>query len=102
MKKILLSLALLVQFGFAMADNKTPSLIVQAKYDNVKVFQQAGTASPIIETITTNDRVELIRKWNANWALVKVNDKVGYIYYSELTNLKVKPQQAQPSTFANR
>ncbi len=104
MKKLLLSLALLAQFGFAMADNKTPVMVVQAKYDNIKMFQQAGTSTPIIETITTTDRVELIRKWNAHWALVSVNGKVGYVVYSELTNLKAKPQpqKSQPKTLATR
>ncbi len=99
MKKLLLSLALLVQFGFAMADNKTPVMVVQVKNDNVKMFQQAGTSTPIIQSITTNDKVELIRRWNANWALVKVNDKVGYVVYSELTYLKAKPQ---PRAIAKR
>ena len=99
MKKLLLSLALLVQFGLAIADNKTPVMAVQVKNDNVKMFLQPGTSTPIIETISTADKVELIRKWNANWALVKVNDKVGYVVYSELTYLKAKPE---PRAIAKR
>ncbi|MDQ4139986.1 MAG: SH3 domain-containing protein [Bacteroidota bacterium] len=92
MKKLILSLVLVAQIGLAMADNKNPKLVVQVRNDNVKMFQQAGTSTPIIETITTADRVELIRKWNTHWALVKVNDKVGYVLFSELTNLKSQPQ----------
>ncbi len=101
MKKLLLSLALLVQFGLVMAQDNKPTMVVQAKYDQAKVFQQAGTSTPVIETLTTTDQVELIRRWNANWAMVKVNGKVGYMVYSELTYLKAKPQQ-QPRTLATR
>lgn len=101
MKKLLLSLALLVQFGFAMADNKTPVMVVQVRNNNVKMFQQPGTSTSIIETITTADRVELIRKWNASWSLVSVNGKVGYVLHSELTYLKAKPQP-QPRNYATR
>ncbi|MDQ3290841.1 MAG: hypothetical protein M3Q05_06065 [Bacteroidota bacterium] len=92
MKKLLLSLVLFAQIGLAMADNKTPTTIVQARNNNVKMFQQAGTSTPIIENISTTDKVELIRKWNTHWAMVKVNDKVGYVLFSELTNLKSQPQ----------
>ncbi|QMU26931.1 hypothetical protein [Adhaeribacter radiodurans] len=101
MKKLLLSLMLIAQLGFAMADNKTPGMVVQAKYENIKMFMQPGTSTPIIETITIADRVELIRKWNSHWALVKVNDKVGYVVYSELTYLNAKPQP-QTKVLANR
>ncbi|PSR54842.1 hypothetical protein AHMF7605_15690 [Adhaeribacter arboris] len=98
MKKLVLSLVLFAQLGFAMADNKTPTMAVQVRNNNVKMFQQAGTSTPIIETITIADRVELIRKWNNHWALVKVNDKVGYVLFSELTNLKSQPQSRALAT----
>ncbi len=91
MKKLLLSLVLFAQLGYAMADNKTPAMVVQVRNNNVKMFQQAGTSTPIVETITTADRVELIKKWNTHWALVKVNDKVGYVLFSEFTILKSQP-----------
>ncbi|RDC63956.1 SH3 domain-containing protein [Adhaeribacter pallidiroseus] len=93
MKKLLLSFALLVQVGFAMAADKNPYMVVQVRNDQVKMFQQPGTSTPIVETLTTADRVELVRKWNAHWALVKVNAKVGYILFSELTYLQNAPQE---------
>ena len=92
MKKLLLSFALLVQVGFVIADNKKPLMVVQVRNEQVKMFLQPGTSTPVLESLSTNDRVELIKKWNSNWALVRVNDKVGYILYSELTNLQAKPQ----------
>ena len=99
MKKLLLSFALLVQVGFAMAKDNNPYLVVQVRNDQVKMFQQPGTSTPILETLTTSDRVEFVRKWNAHWALVKVNDKAGYILYSELSNLQ---KAAQVKTLAKR
>ncbi|PSR54840.1 hypothetical protein AHMF7605_15680 [Adhaeribacter arboris] len=101
MKKIFLSLVLIAQLGFAMADNKNPVMVVQARYENIKMFMQPGTSTPIIETITTADRVELIKKWNTHWALVRVNDKVGYVVYSELSYLNAKPLP-QTKTLATR
>ena len=89
MKKILLSLALFVQLGAVMADNQNTTM-VQVRHENVKMFQQPGTSAAILETIATTDRVELLRKWNAHWALVTVNGKAGYVLLSELANLKTK------------
>jgi uncharacterized protein YgiM (DUF1202 family) len=99
MKKLILSLVLFVQLGFVMAEDNKPVMVVQAKNENVKMFQQAGTSTPVIHTITTEDRVELIRKWNTNWSMVRVNDKVGYVLHSELTYLKAK---SEPRTIAKR
>lgn len=99
MKKLLLSFALLLQVGFAMAKDKNPYMVVRVRYNQVKMFQQPGTSTPIIETLTTADRVELIRKYKTNWAVVRVNDKIGFILYSELTNL---PAKAQEKTLAKR
>jgi uncharacterized protein YgiM (DUF1202 family) len=101
MKQLILSFALFVQFGFVMAQANKPGMLVQAKYDNAKVFQQAGTSTAVIETLTTTDQVELIRRWNSHWALVKVNGKVGYMVYSELTYRKAKAQP-EPRTLAAR
>ena len=101
MKLLILSFALLVQFGFVMAQDNKPGMLVEAKYNQAKVFQQPGTSTAIIETLTITDQVELIRRWNSHWAQVKVNGKVGYMVYSELTYRKVKAQQ-QPRTLAAR
>ncbi|RDC66164.1 SH3 domain-containing protein [Adhaeribacter pallidiroseus] len=91
MKKLLLSLALMAQVGLTMAHDKANTTMVQVRNDNVKMFKQAGTSTPIVETIATTDRVELVRKFNKNWAIVLVNNKVGYVLLSELTNLKATP-----------
>ncbi|QNF35214.1 SH3 domain-containing protein [Adhaeribacter swui] len=99
MKKLILSFVLFVQLGFAMAKDNKPTMVVQVKNDNVKMFQQAGTSTPILYAISTNDRVEIIRKWNTYWTMVKVNDKVGYVLHSELTYLKEKPE---PRAIAKR
>ena len=99
MKKLLLSLALIAQVGLTMANDKANTTVVQVKNDNVKMFKQAGTSTPILETIATTDRVELVRKFNKDWAIVTVNNKVGYVLLTELTNLKAN---AQPRTLARR
>jgi hypothetical protein len=87
MKKVLFTGALLLQLGMAMAGNKA-NMVVQVRHENVKMFQQAGTSTAIIETIGTTDRVEFIRRFNKNWALVMVNGKAGYVLLSEIGQLK--------------
>ncbi|QNF32232.1 hypothetical protein HUW51_05615 [Adhaeribacter swui] len=91
MKTLLLSLALMAQVGLTMADDKMKTTPVQVRNDNVKMFKQAGTSTPILETLTTTDRVELVRKFNKEWAIVVVNGKAGYVLISELANLKTTP-----------
>lgn len=92
MKKLLLSFALILQVGLTMAADKNPNMVVQVRNDQVLMFQQPGTSTPVIETLTTSDRIELVQKWNAHWALVKVNGRVGYVLFSELTYLQKEPQ----------
>jgi len=86
MKKVILTLALLVQVAFAMADNKTTA-VANVRHDNVKMFRQAGTSTEVIETLNTADKVEFIRKHNAQWGIVTVNGKTGYVLLSEIANL---------------
>ena len=87
MKKIIFTLALLVQIGFAMANNKANPM-AQARHENVKMFQQPGTSTTVLETLTTSDKVTFVRKHNAQWAIVTVNGKTGYVLLSEIENLK--------------
>lgn len=87
MKKIIFTFALMVQVGFTMAGNKA-AIMVQVRQNNVKMFQQAGTSTAILENINTSDRVEFVRKFNANWAIVTVNGKTGYVLFNEITQLK--------------
>ncbi|WP_146153695.1 SH3 domain-containing protein [Adhaeribacter arboris] len=102
MKKLFLSLVLILQIGFLMAHNGTPTIGLKVRSENVKMYQQAGTSTPVIQVIATTDRVELIRKWNAQWAQVKVNHRLGYVPFSDLMFLKPEPPLAQTGTNAAR
>lgn len=87
MKKVIFTLALLVQVGFAMADNKATAT-AQVKHENVKMFRQAGTSTEVLETLSTSAKVDFLRKHNSQWALVTVNGKAGYVLLSEIAQLK--------------
>ncbi|QMU28881.1 SH3 domain-containing protein [Adhaeribacter radiodurans] len=91
MKKLILSLVLFLQFGLVMARDNFPLIGVKVRSENVKMYQQAGTTTPVIQTIATTDRVELICKWNNQWAQVKVNHKIGYVLFTELMFQKPEP-----------
>ncbi|WP_026462500.1 SH3 domain-containing protein [Adhaeribacter aquaticus] len=86
MKKVIFTLALLVQVGFAMAGSKVR--LAQVRHENVKMFQQAGTSTAVLQTLSTTDKVEYVRKHNAHWAIVTANGKAGYVLLSEIAKLK--------------
>ena len=88
MKKIFFTLALLVQVGFAMAAAPEPTAEAQVRHENVKMFQQAGTSTAVLETLSPADRVQFVRKHNTQWAIVMVNGQAGYVLLSELASLK--------------
>ena len=88
MKKIIFTLALLVQVGFTMAAAPKATVEAQVRHENVKMFLQAATSTEVIETLSPTDRVAFVRKHNAQWGLVTVNGKAGYVLLSELANLK--------------
>jgi len=88
MKKVIFTLALLVQVGFSMAAPKA-TVEAQVRHENVKMFQQAATSTAVLETLNTTDRIAFVRKHNAQWGIVTINGKTGYVLLSELANLKV-------------
>jgi hypothetical protein len=93
MKKLIFTFALLVQsvMLFAANDNvagKGDVILAQARQENVKMYLQPGTSAPIIKSLSTQDRIEVVRKFNAQWTIVLVDDQVGYVLHSEIA----KPQ----------
>jgi len=93
MKKVIFTLALLVQVGFAMANNTVATAHV--RHENVKMFQQPGTSTEVLETLSTSDKVEFVRKHNAQWGIVSVNGKTGYVLLSEIAQLKTEKTEAK-------
>jgi uncharacterized protein YgiM (DUF1202 family) len=83
MKKLIFTLALLVQVGFAMATekNKTTAMVRQ---ENVQMYQQPGTSSKLLKELSTSDKVEVIRRLNDQWTIVVVDGVAGYVLHSEL------------------
>jgi len=86
MKKLLFTLALIINAVFVFATNG--KIIVRATADNVKMYRQAGTSSPVVKSLKSADEIAVIRKHNANWTLVSLDGEVGYVVTSELTTSK--------------
>jgi hypothetical protein len=89
MKKILFTLALTVQVMMALAADNT-NLLVQPRQENVKMFQQAGTSTPVLQVLTSGDRITFVRQHNKHWDLVNINGQSGYVLRSEIAVLKGK------------
>ncbi len=99
MKKVFFTLALLVQVGFAMATEKNKNM-AQVRHENVKMYQQAGTASKLLKELSTADRVEILRRLNAQWTIVMIDGVAGYVLHSELA--KPTAYQTLAATQAKR
>jgi uncharacterized protein YgiM (DUF1202 family) len=90
MKKVIITLAILVQSAFVFADNKKETYVTKAKHENVKVYTQAGTSTEIVASLQSTDEVTFVRKFNKTWSIIQVNGKAGYVLTSELMSEKVE------------
>ena len=87
MKKIVLTLALAVQVLFTMAADKQ-AVLLQPRQENVKMFLQAGTSTPVVKVLNSADKITFVRRHNQTWDLVAVNGVPGYVLRSEIAFLK--------------
>lgn len=87
MKKMILTLALAAQATFLLAADKQ-AVLVQPRQEHVKMFLQAGTSTPVLQVLSSTDKITFIRRHNMTWDLVHVNGKPGYVLRSEIAILK--------------
>jgi hypothetical protein len=90
MKKLILTIAIIAQSVLVFAGDKKEATVIRAKNDNVKLYQQAGTASATLDALQTTQSVTYIRKFNDQWSIVQVDGQVGYVLTSELVSEKVE------------
>ena len=84
MKKLIFTLALLMQTAFVFAFTG-PQQIAQAKVNDVKMYRQSGTSTEVLKSLQSTDEVLIVRKHNENWTIVTVDGQAGYVLTSELT-----------------
>ncbi|KAA5545065.1 SH3 domain-containing protein [Adhaeribacter rhizoryzae] len=83
MKKLIFTFALIIQAGFLFAANDK-TIVAQARQDNVKMYQQPGTCTTILRSLSTNDKIEVVRRYNDQWTIVMVDGQPGYVLHSEI------------------
>ena len=83
MKKLIFTLALLIQTAIVFA--ATP-VVREARVNanEVKMYRQPGTSSDLVKSLNSTDEIIVLRQHNANWSIVSVNGKAGYVLSSEL------------------
>lgn len=91
MKKLIFTLALLMQTAVLFAFNN--AALVRVAANNVKMYRQAGTSTEVVKSLQSTDNLVVVRKHNANWTIVTVDNKVGYVLTSELIPA-AKPKKA--------
>ncbi len=82
MKKAILVLAIVSQALFVFAAK--PKQIFRVKNENVKMYSQAGTASPVLKSLSSTADIKYIRQFNRLWSIVTVDDQPGFVLTSEL------------------
>ena len=88
MKKLLFILALLVQTLVVSAttpDLKPKVSISRITGENVKLYRQPGASAEVLLSLKSSDEVEVIRRHNARWSIVRVEGKTGYVLTSDLS-----------------
>lgn len=103
MKNVILTLAFLIQTVFVFATDKYQGKKqAVARFEQVKVYKQAGTCTEVVAALSISDKVTVIRQHNSNWTIITINDKVGYVLTSELTQPQVElPSQSRDIALIN-
>jgi hypothetical protein len=92
MKKLLLSLALLVQVAFVFAQEP-----IRLKTDKVKLYRQPTNLSEVMKVLNTTEDVVVIRKFNQQWSIVQVGAETGYIHNSRIPRVNLQSAPASAS-----
>ncbi len=101
MKKLALTFAFLIQTVFLFAAELESGKAV-ALYDNVKMYTQPGTSTMVVKALKNSEELVVVRKHNANWTIIQVDGKVGYVLTSELTKFKESKSDLVGKAIANR
>jgi uncharacterized protein YgiM (DUF1202 family) len=87
MNKLLLILAFFVQtlvVSAAVAAPTPKTAVCRVSTENVKMYSQAGTSTEVLRSLKSTDEVQVVRKHNNFWSIVRVEGQVGYVLTSEL------------------
>lgn len=57
------------------------------------VYKQPSTETPVVKVIAESDAVDMVRPFNDKWAIVMVNNQIGYMRNFQLAQRK-KQQRA--------
>lgn len=98
MKKLIFAFALLIQTTFVFASNNKPEVLANARYENVKMYLQPGTSTPVLKSLKSTEELVVVRKYNQYWTIVMLGDQAGFVLTSELSPAKV----AKTTTLAKK
>ncbi|QNF32881.1 hypothetical protein HUW51_09100 [Adhaeribacter swui] len=94
MKKLLITALIIIQTGWVLAQTY-PTIYV--RHQNAKLYQQPACRAEVISLLQLTDQVQLVRKFNERWLIVKVNGQPGYVERWNVTK-KQSRQKNKPSS----
>lgn len=86
MKRVFLSAVFLLQMLVAFAQGPT----TRVNAEQVKLFRQPATKAEVMQVLSPEDEIIVLRKFNSQWSLVQIGEEAGYIQNSFLKAKKVK------------
>ena len=102
MKKLTLTIAILLNMAFAASAIQTEQTaqtakVASLKHQTVRMYRQPGLKAEVMKNLSASDEVLVVRKHDAKWSIVTVNGEAGYVLTSSL-----KVQQMQPQSEGGR
>ncbi|RDC65957.1 hypothetical protein [Adhaeribacter pallidiroseus] len=76
MKKLWITALIIIQTGWVLAQTY-PTIYV--RHENAKFYKQPAYRAEVMGLLQLTDQVQMVRKFNDRWVIVKVNGQPGYV-----------------------
>ena len=94
MKTLLITALIIIQSSWVLAQTY-PTIYV--RHENAKFYKQPAYRADVISLLQLTYQVQLVRKFNERWLIVKVNVQPGYVEHWNVTK-KQSRQKNKPSS----
>ncbi|PSR52169.1 hypothetical protein AHMF7605_00850 [Adhaeribacter arboris] len=91
MKKLVLIILVSLQVSWLVA-KETPTTpeapTIYVRNENAKVYKQPAYKAEVLQVVKLSDPIQMVRKFDDRWIIVKVNGQSGYIERWNITTKK--------------
>ncbi len=91
MKKLVLIILISLQASWVWAQEApvTPEApTIYVRNEDAKVYKQPAYQAEVLQVLKLNDPIQMVRKFDDRWVIVKVNGQPGYVERWNITTKK--------------